>query len=82
MRESGKEEQNKKIRTESGQIVNSKKRKNLYLFNNVSICARVAVFILIFSPFSCIIEKLMSLDNLSVMRNGRRNTKLMMQDLV
>lgn len=30
VRESGKEEQNKKIRTESGQIVNSKKRKNFY----------------------------------------------------
>ncbi|XP_038137953.1 ATP-dependent RNA helicase DDX54 [Cyprinodon tularosa] len=30
VRESGKEEKNKKIRTESGQIVNSKKRKNFY----------------------------------------------------
>ncbi|KAM4532368.1 ATP-dependent RNA helicase DDX54 [Fundulus diaphanus] len=30
VRESGKEEQNKKIKTESGQIVNNKKRKNFY----------------------------------------------------
>lgn len=57
VKESGKEEQNKKIRTESGQIVHNKKRKNLYPFTTVSICERV-VSVLTFHLFSCIIVML------------------------
>lgn len=85
VRETGKEDQKKKIRIDSGQVISNKKnKKNLYPFNKTSL-VKCLLFLLLLFPhtltiFSCIVD-VVSLNDVSVMRSGRKNTSLMMEDL-
>lgn len=85
VRETGKEDQKKKIRIDSGQVISNKKnKKNLYPFNKTSLIKCLPVLLLLFpytlTIFSCIVD-VVSLNDVSVMRSGRKNTSLMMEDL-
>lgn len=85
VRETGKEDQKKKIRIDSGQVISNKKnKKNLYPFNKISLVKYLPVLLLLFphtlTIFSCIVD-VVSLNHVSVMRSGRKNTSLMMEDL-
>lgn len=63
VRESGKEDQKKKIRTDGGQVIKNKKnRKNLYPSNKISLCTCLLLLLFLFSLtltiFICIVEVL------------------------
>lgn len=46
VRETGKEDQKKKIRTDGGQVISNKKnRKNLYPSNNICLCFPLTIFL-------------------------------------
>lgn len=71
VRETGKEDQKKKkIKTDGGQVIaNKTNRKNLYPFDELCLFTICIIYY-------CAV---VSLNNISVMRNGRRNTGSMMQ---
>lgn len=48
MRESGKGDQKKKIRTDGGQVIDNKRnRKNLYPWNKMSVCVYCSCLLLL-----------------------------------
>lgn len=65
VRETGKDDQKKKIKTDGGQVIaNKKNKKNLY--PSAELCLLLPLFFCY-----CAVG---SLNNISAMRNGRRNT--------
>lgn len=59
VRETGKEDQKKKIRTDGGQVISNKKnRKNLYPSNNICLCVLVSHFPFTLTVFFCTLKLL------------------------
>lgn len=88
MRETGKEDQKKKIKTDSGQVISNKKnRKNLYPSNKKLLCVLLSMtlFSTPMTILSCTVKMLYHLttcrSDMSVMRSEGKNTRLMIQDL-
>lgn len=86
VRDTGKEDQKKKIRIDGGQVISNKKnKKNLYPSNKMSLCVLIYCYdcysLPLLTIFSCVVDSLSDLNGMTVTRSGRKNTGWMTEGL-